>query len=94
MKAVAKKIRQDAIFEQLTRLPNGASSIRFLIRHRLLSPVTVKQLDEAVTRLVRIDLDRARRLSTVAVNLARSQAGDALAPTRHALRRLLCGSED
>ena len=37
--------------------------------------MTVKKLDDAVTRLVRIDLAKARRLSTVAVNLA-NRLGD------------------
>src|SRR5579864_6548469 len=75
MKAVAKKSRNEAVFEQLTQLPNAASCVRFLRHRRLLTPATVKQLDEAVGRLVRIDLDKARRLGTVAVSLA-NRLGD------------------
>jgi len=62
-------------FDQLVLLPNGSSQIRFLSRHGLVSSSTVKRMDEAVSLLVRIDLNRADRLASAAVTLA-NQLGD------------------
>lgn len=67
--------REDLILERLTQLPDVESRIRFLTRRRLLSPSTVRQLDEAVSREVRIDLSKARRLAATAVTLA-NRLGD------------------
>jgi CHAT domain-containing protein len=62
--------RGELVFEQLVRLPNAASRIKYLKRRRLLSPLTVKRLDEAVSRVVRVDLNKARHLATAAVTVA------------------------
>jgi len=62
--------RTEQIIARLARLPDVASRIKFLTRNRLLSPLIVKQLDEAVSRVVRVDLDKARRLAVAAVTLA------------------------
>ena len=61
---------RESAFERLTRLPSVASRIAYLSRHRLLSPSTVKRMDEAVTRLVRVDLRKAERVALTAVTLA------------------------
>lgn len=62
--------RKDLIVERLTRLPDVSSCIKFLTRYRMVSPSTVRQLDEAVSRVVRVDLSKARRLATVAITVA------------------------
>ena len=62
--------RRDLIFERLARLPDAASRSKFLIRHCLLSPLTVKRLDEAVSRVLRVDLSKARRLAAAAASVA------------------------
>jgi CHAT domain-containing protein len=72
---VRAKDSKEAVFERLMQLPDGASGVRLLSRRRLLSPLTVKELDDAVSRMVRIDLDKAHRLGAVAVSLA-NRLGD------------------
>jgi len=67
--------RGELVFERLVRLPNAASRINFLARRRLLSPLTVRKLDKAVSRVVRVDLNKARQLATAAVTLA-NRLGD------------------
>jgi CHAT domain-containing protein len=67
---------KDLIFERLARLRDMGSRVRFLTRHRLFSPSTVRQLDEAVSRVVRVDLSKARRLAAAAVTVA-DRLGDA-----------------
>ena len=68
--------RKDLIIERLARLPDAGSVVKFLTRYRLLSPLTVRQLDEAVSRMVRVDLGKAQRLATAAVTVANG-LGDA-----------------
>src|SRR5215471_3156835 len=65
-----KKSAKDQVFDRLVRLPNVSSCIRFLRRRRLLAPSTVRRLGEEVSLLVRIDLNKARRLGAVAVRIA------------------------
>jgi CHAT domain-containing protein len=65
----------DLIFERLTRLRDVGSRIKYLNRHGLLSPLTVKELAEAVSRMVRTDLSKAHRLAAVAVTVA-NRLGD------------------
>ena len=67
--------RGDLILERLSRLPDTGSRIKFLTRHHLLSPLTARQLDEAVSQVVRVDLGKARRLAAAAVTVA-NQLGD------------------
>lgn len=62
--------RKDLIIERLARLPDVGGRVQFLTRHRLLPPLIVRQLDEAVSRVVRVDLDKARRLAATAVTVA------------------------
>lgn len=58
-----KNTRQEKVFNQLAALPDEASRVKFLSRHRrLLSPSTVKRLDEALGVTVQIDLVKAERL--------------------------------
>jgi len=64
------------LFDQLAQLSNAASRLRFLSHHRLFSPQTVKSLNEAVSSLVRVDLNKARRLAAAALTLA-DKLGDA-----------------
>jgi CHAT domain-containing protein len=61
---------RERVYERLARLPNATSRIKFLTRHRLASPLTVQRLDDAVSRVVRVDLNKARHLATAAVTLA------------------------
>jgi hypothetical protein len=68
-------IAKGTAFDRLVLLPNSSSQIKFLSRHGLLSSSTVKRMDEAVSALVRIDLNRADRLASAAVTLA-NQLGD------------------
>ena len=68
--------REDLILERLALLPDVESRIKSLTRHYLLTPLTVRRLDEAVSRLVRIDLSKACRLAATAVTLA-NRLGDA-----------------
>jgi tetratricopeptide (TPR) repeat protein len=63
-------------FDRLAQLPSAASRLRFLSHHRLFSPRTVKRLNEAVSSLVRVDLNKARRFAAAAVTLA-DKLGDA-----------------
>jgi len=69
------KMNKEAFFDRLALLPNAASRIKFLSRHRMLSPLTANRLDEAVSSLVRIDLKKASRLAATAVALA-NRLGD------------------
>ena len=68
-------IGKGTAFDRLVLLPNGASQIKFLSRRGLLSSSTVKRMDEAVSTLVRVDLNRADRLASAAVTLA-NELGD------------------
>lgn len=63
--------REDLIIQRIARLPDVGSRIRYLTRHRLLSPSIVRELDEAVSRVVRVDLSKARRLAAAAVAVAK-----------------------
>ena len=65
-----KNTHKEMVLEHLARLPTASDRIHFLTRRGLLTPSTVKRLDEAVGRLVRIDLHQAHRLATAAVTVA------------------------
>lgn len=67
---------EDHLFDRLARLPTAASRIKFATRRRLLSPLTVKRLSETVSSLVRVDVNKARRLASATVTLA-NKLGDA-----------------
>src|SRR5947207_3482057 len=72
----AKGTRQQTVFEELAALPNEASRIKFLSRHRnLLSRATVEQLDQEVSALVRIDLKKAKGLAEAGSTIA-NKLGD------------------
>lgn len=60
----------EQIIARLARLPDVGSRIKFLTRNQLLSPLIVKQLDEAVSHVVRVDLDKARHLAIAAATVA------------------------
>lgn len=68
--------KTNLMLERIARLSDASSRIKFLARHRLLSPLTVRRLDEAVIRVVRADLGKARRLAAAAVTVA-ARLGDA-----------------
>src|SRR5580765_260729 len=61
---------QKRVFNRLAQLPTAARRIRFISRLRLLSPVTVKELDEAVRNLVRTDLNKAGALAEASLDIA------------------------
>jgi CHAT domain-containing protein len=69
------KVTMERAFDRLTLLPNAASRLKLLSRHRMLSPLTVERLDEAVSSLLRVDLKKASRLAATAVTLA-NRLGD------------------
>lgn len=69
------KMNKETFFDRLALLPNAASRFKFLSRHRMLSPLTAKRLDGAVSSLVRIDLKKASRLAATAVTVA-NKLGD------------------
>src|SRR5215470_10927581 len=62
--------QEKALFDRLATLRSGASRIKFLSRHHLLSPAIVEQLDAAVSIQIRIDLHKARELAETAVSVA------------------------
>jgi hypothetical protein len=62
-------ISRSTAFDQLLLLPSGSSQIKFLSCHGLISSSTVKRMDEAVSLLVRIDLNRADQLASAARSL-------------------------
>ncbi len=70
-----KNIREETAFDRLVLLRKADDQITFLSRHRLLSSLTVSRMDQAVSALVRIDLNKARRLAAAAVTLA-NRLGD------------------
>jgi CHAT domain-containing protein/tetratricopeptide (TPR) repeat protein len=61
---------QKRVFNRLAQLPTAARRIRFISRLHLLSPVTVKDLDEAVRNLVRTDLNKAGALAEASLDIA------------------------
>jgi CHAT domain-containing protein len=70
-----KESQEEALFDRLAALRSGASRIKFLSRHHLLSTSIVERLDAAVSIQVRIDLHKARELAETAVSVA-NKLGD------------------
>jgi CHAT domain-containing protein/tetratricopeptide (TPR) repeat protein len=60
----------DEALDRLAALPDEASRLKFLSRRRLLSPIFVARLDEAVSALIRIDLKKAGGLAEAAITIA------------------------
>jgi len=82
--AATQQIVQDRVFDQLADLQTESSRIDFIVNLGLLSPSVVKQLDDAVAALIRVDLKKANKLAEAAVTIA-----DTLGDTEsqaHALR--------
>ena len=67
--------QEEALFDRLAAIRNEASRIKFLSRHRMLSPSVVERLDAAVSIQVRVDLHKACELAEAAVSVA-NKLGD------------------
>ncbi len=61
---------QKSIFDDLAELPNEPSRIRFIAHQGLFSKQFVKELDEAVTVQLRVDLKKAHGLAEAALTIA------------------------
>jgi CHAT domain-containing protein len=70
-----KESQEEALFDRLAALRSEASRIKFLSRHRLLSPSIVERLDAAVSIQVRVNLHKAYELAETAVSVA-NELGD------------------
>ena len=68
-------IFQKGIFDHLAELSSEPSRIRFISHEGLLSTRFVKELDEAVTVQLRVDLKKAHRLAEAALTIA-NKLGD------------------
>src|SRR5215831_14188123 len=65
----AQATAEDKTFDHLAALPDSATRLQFLSRRGLISSSTVKQLDTAVSELLRVDLRKAQKLAQAAISV-------------------------